>query len=347
MVNLFQRKGSWWINYRWNGQRYRMSTGTSSRKLAEIKLKELEIQLFNGNHHAGQERRKYNSTGTFFNRYLEFSRTTKSASTNISDIYRIKQIQEYFARKGIKHIESITPGEIQLFQSFVMQDHNARSYNNYLGLLKSMLNKAVEWGIIDSNPIKKCKALRIIKRVRYFSKEEIEKLKSAADPDMRLIIDIAVNTGLRRAELYYLRWKDIDLKRKLIHVRAHGEFVPKGKKPGTAPINTNLMKILSDVYPMGSSVNLDDNVFPRTHRGKPVNPTQIISIRFCRLARKARVINARFHDCRHTFASALAQAGVPLLVIKELMRHSDIQSTMIYAHLTPGIQRDAVENLPY
>jgi integrase len=180
-----------------------------------------------------------------------------------------------------------------------------------------------------------------------FSSEEIEKLRSTADSEMRLLIDIALYAGLRRTELYYLRWKDIDLSQKVIHVRPHGDFVPKNKRPGTVPINSRLFKILKKVYPKPSGVKQGDFVFPHNHNGNPKNPTQILSNRFRRLAIKAKVKNAGLHDCRHTFASQLVQAGVPLLVVKELLRHTDIQSTMVYAHLAPDLQRNAVDKLSY
>jgi len=54
----------------------------------------------------------------------------------------------------INTLEEVTPGEVQLLQSFILNDHNARSYNNFLSLLKSIFNKAVEWDVIKQNPIK-------------------------------------------------------------------------------------------------------------------------------------------------------------------------------------------------
>jgi integrase len=53
------------------------------------------------------------------------------------------------------------------------------------------------------------------------------------------------------------------------------------------------------------------------------------------------------HDLRHTFASHLAMQGVPIPVIKELLGHSDISTTMIYAHLSPEIHKKAVDKLPF
>jgi integrase len=340
--------GKWYINYRQNGRQIKRSTKTTNKKLAEIKLKELEVRLFKGEPEPliAKEAPK-NPLAEFFRRYIEFSDATKAAATRISDTYRIRQMQDYFARRGIKHLEDITPGEIQLFQTFIMADHNARSYNNFINLLKSMLNKAVEWGVIKSSPIKGCKPLKVPKKVRYFSKEEIEGLYAQADGDMKLLLNLALYAGLRRNELYFLRWKDIDMKHRQIHVRPHGDFTPKNKKSATVPINSKLLSILNSVYPKSKDVDDSQYVFAKYHRPDWVDPTHSLSKQFSYLAKKAGIRDIGLHDCRHTFASYLVQKGTPLLVVKELLRHSDIQSTMVYAHLAPDQQKQAIEKLDY
>lgn len=349
MATLFRKRfnGNWYINYRWNGRQIKKSTGTADKKLAEIKLKELEVAIFKGAYEPFGAKPKQNSIVEFFKRYINFSKTTKSASTNLSDLYRIKQIQEYFARQGIKYLEEVNPGKIQLFQSFILTDHNARSYNNFLTLLKSIFNKAVEWGVIKENLIKSCKPLKVPKSTRFFSIEEISELREVANSEEKLLLNLALYAGLRRSELYYLRWVDIDLKRKVIHIRPHGEFIPKNKKPGIVPINLKLFKILKEIYPKGKISEDNIYIFGQYHKENWTNPTLVLSKMFDRLAKKAGIKNVGLHICRHTFASHLVQAGIPLLVVKELMRHSDIQSTMVYAHLAPDQQRQAIENLKY
>jgi len=351
MAKLFQKYqgGNWYITYRWQGRLIRKSTGTPNKKLAEKKLMELELEIFKGAHDPIPEKTQIerNRIALFFKRYIEFSEATKSNATNLSDIYRIKTIQEYFARQGIKFLEEITPGHIQQFQSFIRSDRNERTYNNFLNLLKSILNKAVEWEVIKLNPIRKCKPLKTPKKIRFFSLEEIKKLRKEANSTMMLLLDLALYAGLRRSELYYLRWQDIDLKRKIIHVRPHGEFVPKNKKPGTVPINKKLFKTLRREYPKSKITDDNEYVFSEFRREEWVNPTHILSKHFYSLAKKAGLKNAGLHVCRHSFASYLVQAGIPLLVVKELMRHTDIQSTMVYAHLAPEQQRQAVESLRY
>jgi integrase len=347
MASLYRRKGVWYLHYVYQGKQYRKSTGTKDYKLAEIKLKELELDFFKGTLQLPEKKNESSNLPSFFRRYAEFSNSTKSNATNLSDQYRIKQIREYFARQGIKSLEEITPGELQKFQAFILLNHNARTYNNFLGLLRAMLNKAVEWDLISANPIKGIKPLKVTKKIRFLTNDEIFQLREAADTEMRLVIDLALYAGLRRAEIYYLRWKDIDLERKAIHVRAHGEFIPKGRRPGVVPMKLKLLEILKKTYPSMQNKETNSFVIKRHHDGKPLNPTQVLSNRFGRIAKKAGVKKVGLHDLRHTFASHLVQAGVPILVVKELMRHNDIQSTMIYAHLTPDLQHQAVEKLTY
>ncbi|MCP4580386.1 MAG: site-specific integrase [candidate division Zixibacteria bacterium] len=172
-------------------------------------------------------------------------------------------------------------------------------------------------------------------------------MRAEADSIMDLLLNLALYAGLRRSELYYLRWQDIDLKLKLIHIRAHGKFVPKNKKPGTVPINNKLFKILKKAYPKGKISDDKKYIFGEFHKSEWANPTIPLSKKFTLLSKKAGVKNAGLHVCRHTFASHLVQAGEPLLVVKELMRHSDIKSTMVYAHLAPDQPRKAVESLGY
>ena len=160
-------------------------------------------------------------------------------------------------------------------------------------------------------------------------------------------LSIALYAGLRRNELYFLRWKDIDLRHKQINVSPHGEFTPKNKKSATIPINSKLLEILKNAWPKNSDFEDSQYIFGKYHKPDWVDPTHSLSKHFSYLAKKAGVTDAGLHDCRHTFASYLVQIGIPLLVVKELLRHSDIQSTMVYAHLAPDQQKQAIENLDF
>ena len=68
---------------------------------------------------------------------------------------------------------------------------------------------------------------------------------------------------------------------------------------------------------------------------------------FFTACKKSGIINFRFHDLRHTFASHLVMKGVDLATVKKLMGHSDIETTMIYSHLAQDHLSDVVSKLDF
>jgi len=134
---------------------------------------------------------------------------------------------------------------------------------------------------------------------------------------------------MRLGEILSLKWEQVDLTQGYLTI-----IHTKNGKQRKIPINDAVRYVLE------RRPKNDINVFTR-------NGEAIISIRtaFERALKKAGIGHCRFHDLRHTFATRLILSGVSLPVVKELLGHSTILTTMRYSHPTPESKIDAVKRL--
>ena len=176
----------------------------------------------------------------------------------------------------------------------------------------------------------------------FLTFEEARRLVAGPRDEWRTMMFVAMRTGLRRGELLGLRWIDVDLEAGRILVRqayVHGQFVtPKSGKPREVPLGDDVIEELRiHRHERGPLVFCD-------HEGKPLRPS-VLMWPLERARKNAGLRPLGWHMLRHTFASHLAMRGQPLKVIQELLGHSSIETTMIYAHLMPEVARDAVKSL--
>lgn len=274
---------------------------------------------------------------------------------------------------GGKPLPDITPWLVDKWRSKRIKAGRATTtVNRDMGALKAALNRAVDWDIIEANPIAKVRPYKTDKkgRVRYLSSEEEKRLRDAlkaresrlrderksanewrekrgypAMPDLegrpfvdhvRPLVLLALNTGLRRGELFGLKWNDIDMGSGVLTVGGGGA---KSGQTRHVPLNDEARTVLKQWREcVGKSSGL---VFP----GRGGRRLDNIRKAFQGIVSAAEIDNFRFHDLRHTFASNLVMAGVSLYVVKELLGHSTIQMTERYAHLNPNEKQNAVAKL--
>jgi integrase len=176
----------------------------------------------------------------------------------------------------------------------------------------------------------------------FLTFDEAKRLCAGPRDEWRTMIFVALRTGLRRGELLGLRWTDVDLDAGRILVRqayVRGHFVtPKSDKPREVPLGDDVIEELRiHRHERGPLVFCD-------HEGKPFTVGQLMWP-LQRALTRAKLRPMGWHTLRHSFASHLAMRGVALKVIQELLGHSSIETTMIYAHLMPEVARDAVRTL--
>lgn len=159
----------------------------------------------------------------------------------------------------------------------------------------------------------------------------------------------ALNTGCRRGELLALAWRDVDLDRREIVISAATEKTGRGR---VIPMTTALHGLLEDLRSRRPLPALDGS--DRVFLGPDGSPLQVGSLRGLweqAIEAAGDVIAASkrgfltFHCLRHTAASLMASAGIPLLDIARVLGHSTISVTMRYAHFAPESGRRAIDAL--
>lgn len=287
------------------------------------------------------------------------------------DIYRV--IKQFVGEFGNTYLGAISPLLVDKWRSRrVMSGIKSVTVNRDIAILKALLSKAEEWNIIPENPLRKFRPVSVdtIAKVRYLTKEEEtrikdamrsrnEKLKAARTranewraarnydcyPDlsqqayadhMTPMIVLSLNTGLRRGELFSLKWENIDAERAMLTVA--GETAKSGKTRHI-PLNILALQCLND---WGAQSKQDGLVFPNPQTG-----IQFDSVKkaWSSILKVAGIKNFRWHDMRHHFASKLVMAGVDLNTVRELLGHADIKMTLRYAHLAPEHKAKAVAKL--
>jgi integrase len=192
---------------------------------------------------------------------------------------------------------------------------------------------------IDRNPADQVEVKRPDdQRDRYLSDDELRRLKQALDERayckgtkkinktfyrLRLIVLIAITTGMRAAEIFGLRWSDVMYSEGLLAVRAK----LKGGKMRYVPMPVELA---SEVRRFPAVIG-EDRIFPP--KAGATSGRQRVEGSFEDLLERARIENFRFHDLRHTFASWYMMNGGDLYELAKILGHSNIKMTERYAKL--------------
>ncbi len=217
--------------------------------------------------------------------------------------------------------------------------------------LNAALNRAVTLGLISNNPLNGLKRRRNVDnaRVRYLGQfDELERLSRGerdrlldaleqSPPHLKAMAQLALNTGLRRGELFKLKWRAVDLTRQTLTVESD---TSKSGKARTVGLNTVAISALTDWREKQENTGISDvaqHVFLNPKTGKPFTSIQTA---WSALTKQAQLTDFRFHDCRHDCASRLVMAGVPLIRVRDVLGHSTITLTERYAHLAPNEAAD-------
>ena len=326
--SILKIEDNFYIDYYANGKRVREMIGTS-KTLAETVLKKRKVEVAEGKHLdiRKQDKVKFED---FSNEYFDLHCKPNHKSYKGFDYHNIKALKRFFSGKCLYEI---TPLMIEKFKVERGKEVTLATVNRQLACLKSMFNRAIEWGRAKENPVKKVKLFRENnKRLRYLEREEILKLLANCNKHIRPIVVVALNTGMRKGEILGLKWHDIDFKRGIIYL-----LDTKNGEKREIPINEQVKTALIRVRKHPES--------PYVFTNKDGQTIKDIRKSFFTTLKKSGILSFRFHDLRHTFASQLVMSGVDLNTVRELMGHKSLQMTLRYSHLSPDHKKRAVDIL--
>ncbi len=278
--------------------------------------------------------------------FLEWAATNNSASElRAKGLHMKNHLLPFF---GKTKLDAIGRTQVEAFKAHQLRKGlSGKTINNHLAILSKLLGEAQERGIIATVP-KITWMERTKPEIDFLSHEEFRALIDNAEPGRwRTMVGLILNTGLRIGEACALKWENVDLTSKRLRVTSavlRGVIgTPKNGKARDIPLNDEAIALLHEMPKRVGS----PWVFPNQDGGF-IRQTHLRSFyaafrRQCTRAGISRRIG--WHTLRHTFASHLVMAGVPLKAVQELLGHGTIEMTMRYAHLSPNTKRDAVQAL--
>jgi integrase len=262
---------------------------------------------------------------------------------------------------GTKRLESLSVADVRRFITRVQSAHTAATAKEAHRVLRTALTAAVREELITRNVPSLVEPPRVKQReIRPWTLEEtLSFLEAARSDPLYAAFVLAVAMGLRRGELVGLRWTDVDLDNRVLHVRhqtqrRRGTLYddPKSRRSRVvpmpalciAPLRWHRLRQSEAFNHTGVAWSESGYVFA-TRNGRPVEPRNVYRS-FTRVAADAGLRVVRLHDARHGTATLLTAAGVAPRVIMEILGHSQISITMdVYTHVVHDTQREAISHM--
>jgi integrase len=348
-MSLFRRGGVWWYEFWFAGRRVQESSKSPSKTIAK---------------NAEQTRRRELEEG--FNNFTdtrhERVRTFIDMAEEYFDAYKLRLPQSArFAAYAIDHLKRILGCKmlVDFNEAAVIHYQNARlgekaspkSVNEEVGFLLRILGDPGDLIRIRLHKRKMLK-LKVRQTVgRAFTPDEKDRMlgeaRKARSPHIFPALSLALNAGMRDAEIKTLTWGQIDFAKKYLAVGRSKTEAGEGR---TIPLNSTLLEVFSEygewyrekfgkpepewyVFPFGKPSPSD-----------PTRPVTTLKTAWNNVRTNAKV-KGRWHDNRHTLITDLAESGAGDQTIMDIAGHVSRQMLKHYSHIRMEAKRTALESI--
>lgn len=275
---------------------------------------------------------------TAFTTYLNHQKRCSVHTTNAYNT-DLMQFEQYL--KQAFETESPAEATSVMVRSWVVSlkenDISSRSINRKLTALRSFYNFCIQSGWLQTNPASTINALKTKKQLPVFVSNESMDLLLAEGQNStdfnelrdHLIIELLYQTGMRRSELVQLKEGDIDFSRSVLKITG------KRNKQRFVPFQNKMARVLKTyLQAKHFKFGRDEIHLVLNNKGRAADEQMIYRTVNKKLKQFSSLTKTSPHVLRHTFATHLLNNGASLIAIKELLGHSNLAATQVYAHNT-------------
>ncbi|MBO5916177.1 MAG: tyrosine recombinase XerC [Bacteroidales bacterium] len=282
--------------------------------------------------------------------FIQYLRYERNYSSHTVLAYRkdLEQFSLFLTDEyGVDDLSRADADMIRFWLLRLMEEGlSARSVNRKLSSLKSFWRYLLAKGLAKENPCRKLLSPKVHKSLPSFlKKEEMESLLDDAceNEDIsefvakrnRLMIEMLLQTGMRRSELMGLALSDVDMSSCLLRVKG------KRDKQRLIPFGPMLQSMIQDYLDSRAQwqsqcedlYDFSDCLFVREN-GKPLYPQLVYRLVHDKLSQCSSLAKKSPHVLRHSFATTLLNNGAQLNAVKELLGHANLSATEVYTHTT-------------
>ena len=275
---------------------------------------------------------------TSFLNYLalekKYSHHTITAYQNDLNSFQAFCNQEY----GDESIATVNYAQIRNWiVSLVNAKISNRTINRKVSSLKSFYKFLQKTKQIETNPLVKHQALKVLKQVQVpFSEKEIFNVLNALDDGdfesvrNKLMVELFYSTGMRRNELINIKISDID------YVNETVKVLGKRNKERYIPLLKTVKESLLKYCAIRENIDISGPYLFLTKNGKKIYDTLVYRVINNYFSAVSSKVKKSPHVIRHSFATHLLNEGADLNAVKELLGHSSLASTQIYTHSSLG-----------
>jgi integrase len=321
-MTITKRNGKYYCRFQINGERHhKLCTGATTLKEAqsiENAFKYKLQQMQNGV--IARENKKRYKLKHLKESFLTYSKINRAVYKQ--DIGRMNIIFQFFNEET--YADSITRKNVEEFKTWLLdKGRTKKTINLYIGILRIAYNLAIKDKWVIENPFVSSVEFKHIepKKRQYLAAEAQEHLNNAVPDFFMPVIITALNAGIRRDNIINLKWEYLDFNFRMIEITKN-----KGNKHIKIPMNNTLYNLFI------SMERVSEYVFINPKTGTKWGTTAFNKL-WRQIREKAGLPDLKFHGLRHTVATRLVKEGIPLPVVKELLAHSDIKTTMQYNHI--------------